>query len=93
VDLTFPPHLAAGSSSECQTQNSTGTHIFWWSGRYWPDHRLCRKLAAAGLRQRNPDQSDLEPGFYSNAGQSGLAPIFPGKSYLPPGGDDSLVNS
>ena len=25
--------------------------------------RFCRKPAAAGLRQRNPDQPDLEPGF------------------------------
>jgi NAD(P)-dependent dehydrogenase (short-subunit alcohol dehydrogenase family) len=33
--------------------------------------------AAARLCQRNPDQSDLEPRLYSNAGQSGLtrAPI------------------
>jgi hypothetical protein len=50
----------------------TGTGEDAATGRSRPNHRLCRKLAAARLCQRNPDQSDLEPGFYSNAGQSGL---------------------
>src|SRR5258708_3349378 len=36
-------------------------------------HRLRRQHAAAGLHQRNPDQPNLEQGFYSAAGQPGLA--------------------
>jgi NAD(P)-dependent dehydrogenase (short-subunit alcohol dehydrogenase family) len=38
-----------------------------------PHHRLRRQHAAARLHQRNPDQPDLEQGFYSAAGQPGLA--------------------
>ncbi len=38
-----------------------------------PHHRLRRQHAAARLRQRDPDQPDLEPGFCADAEQSGLA--------------------
>src|SRR5258705_2478200 len=36
-------------------------------------HRIRRQHADAGLHQRNPDQPNLEQGFYSAAGQPGLA--------------------
>jgi NAD(P)-dependent dehydrogenase (short-subunit alcohol dehydrogenase family) len=33
---------------------------------------ICCRHAASGLRQRNPDQSDLEQGFCADAAQPGL---------------------
>src|SRR3954471_19715155 len=40
-----------------------------------PHHRLRRQHAAARLHQRNPDQPNLEQGFYPGAGEQGLTVI------------------
>src|SRR5450432_892654 len=48
-----------------------------------PHHRLRRQHAAAGLRQRDPDQPDLESRVRADAEQSGLA-VATGASFFKP---------
>src|SRR3954452_19617072 len=44
-------------------------------GRPRPHHRLRRQPAAARLRQRDPDQPDLESRLHPDPAQPGLAPL------------------